>query len=101
MGWGCCGTDDLGREIGYSIPASCDHPGCDTTIHRGLAYCCGGMHGGQGHHDEKLDVWLGCGGYFCYDHLSASGNLCPSCMADYEKLCAEVLGEGPEGEPID
>src|SRR5690242_1453939 len=60
MGWGDCGTDSKGRPIGYVHEATCDHPGCEEKIDRGLAYACGGMHGtGEG----------GCEGYFCYKHL--------------------------------
>lgn len=60
MGWSHCGTDSNGREIGYSIEATCDFPGCSAQIHRGLAYACGGMHG-IGEYD--------CDRYFCYEHL--------------------------------
>lgn len=59
MGWAHCGTDSKGREIGYGIPATCDHEGCDAKIDRGLAYACGGMHGSDGG---------SCEGYFCSDH---------------------------------
>lgn len=89
MGWAHCGTDEEGREIGYGIPATCDHPGCNKEIHRGLDYCCGGMHGGQGYYDEHHKVWFGCGRYFCYDHLTALGSLCPECERDYDRLEAE------------
>ena len=58
MGWADCGTDDLGRPIGYGHTAECDHTGCSEKINRGLAYVCGTMHGGEG----------GCGLYFCDDH---------------------------------
>lgn len=58
MGWANCGTDDLGRQIGYAHDAGCDHKGCDAEIHRGLAYVCGTMHGGED----------GCGRYFCGPH---------------------------------
>lgn len=91
MGWAFCGTDDMGREIGYGVPATCDHPGCDKEIDRGLAYCCGGMHGGQGYYDEDLQTWFGCGRYFCAEHLSAfGGTLCAECVADYERIEAEI-----------
>lgn len=59
MGWANCGTDTQGRQIGYAHNATCDHPGCSTEIHRGLAYKCGPMHG-EG-------VWY-CEGYFCEKH---------------------------------
>lgn len=74
MGWGDCGFDDDGRPIGYSVSATCDEPGCDAPIDRGLSYVCGGMHGGGEH---------GCGRYFCSGHLwyvsGAGGDLCKAC----------------------
>ena len=62
MGWANCGTDGRGRRIGYAVRAKCDHRGCKEKIDRGLAYVCGGMHGGDEH---------GCGGYFCGKHRKA------------------------------
>lgn len=59
MGWGYCGVDKAGRPIGYVHQATCDHPGCDEVIDRGLGYACGGMHG----EDE-----ISCDGYFCEKH---------------------------------
>lgn len=61
MGWANCGTDSLGRNIGYAHAGTCDHPGCKKKIDRGLAYACGGMHG----EDE-----VSCEKYFCEEHLS-------------------------------
>lgn len=60
MGWGDCGTDSEGRNIGYVWEAICDHEGCETEIDRGLGYACGGMHGEDEHSCEK---------YFCGEHL--------------------------------
>lgn len=52
-----------GRDIGYGVPAMCDHPGCEAKIHRGLAHVCGGQpYGGE----------TGCGLFFCGDHLVGS-----------------------------
>lgn len=78
MGWGNCGTDDDGRPIGYNFRATCDHPGCTVKIDRGLSHVCGGMHGGGEY---------GCGRYFCSEHLyfGAPEQLCPECMAKWEK----------------
>lgn len=59
MGWGY-GHNDEGREIGYNVEAKCDKPGCDKDIDRGLGYVCGGMHDGGD---------IGCGKYFCGNHL--------------------------------
>jgi hypothetical protein len=63
MGWSL-GHDNrwgkFGRDIGYGVPAPCDHPGCGAEIDRGLSYVCG-THPYGGEH--------GCGLHFCGDHL--------------------------------
>lgn len=59
MGW-AHGINSEGREIGYGVAATCDHPKCEKEIHRGLAYCCGELDGVDGEH--------GCGLYFCGEH---------------------------------
>jgi len=74
MGWANCGVDSRGRQIGYSHPAVCDHPGCTAEIDRGLSYACGDMHG---------DTEYGCDLYFCEEHLFytevAEGRVEPLC----------------------
>jgi hypothetical protein len=62
MGWANCGEDSKGRPIGYAHRATCDHPGCEKRIDRGLSYACGDMHG----EDE-----VSCEGYFCPEHRRA------------------------------
>lgn len=62
------------RDIGYGVPAWCDHPGCNERIDRGLSYVCGGEpYGG----DE------GCGLYFCGKHRQAftdtNRRICDAC----------------------
>lgn len=94
MGWGY-GTNNEGREVGYSVEATCDQDGCEVEIDRGLGYVCGGMH------DAGFEV--GCGRYFCHNgHLVYTGvddpdtgedrspgvQLCLSCAAQWE---AEAL----------
>ena len=59
MGWADCGNDSQGRPIGYGFEATCDHPGCEAKIDRGLSYVCGNMHG--------QDDWS-CEKYFCQQH---------------------------------
>jgi hypothetical protein len=78
MGWGNCGKDSKGRDIGYAVTGVCDCPGCATTIDRGLSYACGGMHGVND---------LGCEEYFCETHLDYTveendefTRVCTSCM---------------------
>ena len=44
------------RDIGYGVPAYCDHPGCDEEIDRGMGWQC---------ESEKC----GCKKYYCATHL--------------------------------
>lgn len=60
MGWAVGYDTKWQRDIGYGIPALCDHPECGAEIHRGLDYVCGG---------EPRGGETGCGLYFCYEHL--------------------------------
>ncbi len=69
MSWSIGYDTRWARDIGYGVPAICDHPECDKKIHRGLAYVCGGEpHGG----DE------GCGLFFCGKHRH--GEFCVRCI---------------------
>jgi hypothetical protein len=89
MGWSDCGTDSQGRPIGYAWAATCDYPGCDAEIHRGLSYACGEMHGdGDGFTCER---------YFCEAHRrglapDADGRMvsvCEECEAEWRAACPE------------
>lgn len=60
MGWSIGYDDRWHRDIGYTVPAHCDHPGCNTEIDRGVSYVCGGLEPYGGDH--------GCGLYFCSAH---------------------------------
>ncbi len=77
-GWANCGTDSEGRPIGYAHEATCDHPGCEEKIDRGLAYACGSMHGSD---------WS-CEKYFCSKHLHC---VCLEKIdrEDIQQLCIE------------
>lgn len=77
MGWANCGEDTQGRPIGYAHEATCDFPGCDAKIHRGLAYACGDMHG-----DDEIS----CEKYFCEAHRR--GEVVTS-QGDHKSVCAE------------
>lgn len=79
MGYGRY-DNHAGRPCGYAVEATCDHPGCEAVIDRGLGYLCGTtetIHGGG----------PGCGGYFCETHLRWSrkmndgryASLCDAC----------------------
>ena len=71
MGWQIGFDTRWNRDIGYGVPATCDHPECGASIDRGLAYVCGGEpYGGE----------RGCGLYFCYKHLLMSARLPQLCV---------------------
>ena len=59
------------RDIGYGVPAVCEHPGCNEEINRGMGYACGG-----GFPED------GCGMYFCGKHLFP--RKCERCTEDKE-----------------
>lgn len=60
MGWAIGYDQNWDRDIGYGVPAECDHPDCKAQIDRGLSYVCGGEpYGGE----------IGCGLFFCDRHL--------------------------------
>lgn len=61
MGWSIGYDDQLQRDVGYGVPATCDHPGCGAAIDRGISHVCGG---------EPFGGENGCGLHFCGDHLS-------------------------------
>jgi hypothetical protein len=61
MGWSIGYDSNWDRDIGYGVPATCDHPGCGKEIDRGLAYLCGGPRPNYG-------APHGCGLFFCSDH---------------------------------
>lgn len=70
MGWSLGWDDNWQRDIGYGVPAYCDHPKCQKEIDHGLAYVCGGEpYGGEN----------GCGLFFCDEH--GGGSLCPRCRS--------------------
>lgn len=96
MGWAYCGKDSDGRDIGYSIAATCDHPECNKRIDRGLSYACGGMHG---------EGEVSCGKYFCEDHRAnyvhdehASESVCDSCAASL--IASGEWAENEDGEIV-
>ena len=71
MGWGLGFDDRLQRDVGYSVPAFCDHPGCSEEINRGMAYVCGNdIYGGE----------YGCGMHFCRKHLYGSRRCSQRCF---------------------
>lgn len=73
MGWSV--GEFNGRDIGYGVPAICDHPGCGVEIDRGLSYVCGNdVYGGE----------FGCGLFFCDKHRGGLRSLCDRCLMKKE-----------------
>lgn len=60
MSWAVGEID--GRDVGYGVPAECDHPECKTRIDRGMAYQC-----------ETCNL------FFCGMHRA--GNACDRCLS--------------------
>ncbi len=78
MGWEIGYDIKWHRDIGYGVPAFCDHPECTEEIDRGLSYVCGG---------EPFGGEMGCGLYFCEKHRCSGAclrncSLCERCAAD-------------------
>lgn len=85
MGWSVGYDEQWKRDIGYGVPAWCDHPGCDEVIDRGLSYVCGG---------EPYGGDKGCGLFFCERHIYCNG--APQC-----ERCVTDTGERSEEPPFD
>ena len=78
MSWSLGFDTDWNRDIGYGVPAYCDHPECNEEIDRGLGYVCGEKpYGGED----------GCGLYFCSKHQVGAHQNC--------ERCAGGVGEKP------
>ncbi len=70
MGWQVGFDPNWKRDVGYGVPALCDHPDCGEEIDRGLSYVCG---------NEPFGGETGCGLFFCYGHKHHG--LCERCTA--------------------
>lgn len=60
MSWAIGYSERHKRDIGYGVPAFCDHPGCNEEIDRGLGYKC----------EEE---GCGCEKFYCSTHLYDTG----------------------------
>lgn len=83
MSWAIGYDERWKRDIGYGVPAWCDHPDCNEEIDRGLSYVCG---------SEPYGGERGCGLYFCEEHRrpSTKGSLCERCYPRIKKpFCAK------------
>lgn len=84
MGWGMAWDSHWRRDVGYGVPALCDHPKCKKLINRGLAYVCCSQ--------EPYGGEKGCGLFFCYDHADID-HQCPRCAAGkpaYKRIKPEI-----------
>lgn len=72
MSWSIGFDNRWNRDIGYGVPAICDHPDCNEAIDRGLAFvCCKQLpYGGPN----------GCGLYFCPEHHVGQCGECERCV---------------------
>lgn len=58
MSWAIGFSKNQNRDVGYSVSAICDHPGCAVEIDRGLGYiCC-----------ENINHNATCGAFYCAEH---------------------------------
>lgn len=64
MGWSIGYDPKWKRDIGYGVPAYCDHPGCGAEIDRGLSFVCKA---------ERPYGGSGCGRYYCPEHSTGFG----------------------------
>jgi hypothetical protein len=90
MGWEIGYDDKWKRDIGYGVPAYCDHPGCNAEIDRGLAYVCG--------NEQPYGGDDGCGLFFCSEHLTyheKRGRVC-ECCADHRKTPFTAKPDHPD-----
>ena len=88
MGWSLGYDGTWQRDIGYGVPAYCDHPQCRAVIDRGLSYVCGG---------EPYGGDRGCGLYFCDAHLyigAGRPQRCSRCL--YRKRPFAAKPDHPE-----
>jgi hypothetical protein len=93
MGWSIGYDPAWNRDVGYGVPAWCDHPDCTAEIDRGVSFVCGGEPCGGGH---------GCGLFSCdrdlnyaytddgYDDLKAAAGhtlpqMCKRCIAAHQR----------------
>lgn len=80
MSWAIGYDDNWKRDIGYGVPAICDHPDCNEEIDRGLSYVCGNdVYGGED----------GCGLFFCSKHAVDGYQRCERCAEGKEPFEAK------------
>ena len=90
MGWSVGFDSGWNRDIGYGVPATCDHPGCGEEIDRGLGYVCGG---------EPYGGDTGCGLYFCDKHLWCSNKIDSTGAKRFAQHCRRCISRKPPYTP--
>lgn len=83
MSWAIGYDSNWKRDIGYGVPAICDHPGCNNEIDRGLAHVCADQ--------EPYGGERGCGLFFCSDHQHMTEK--------HDQLCIRCLRGNKPFEP--
>lgn len=87
MSWSIGYDEHWKRDIGYGVPAYCDHPGCKAEIDRGLGYVCGDdLYGGE----------RGCGLFFCADHQVGYDQTCACCAPKKRRKFFTASPDHPE-----
>jgi hypothetical protein len=87
MGYAVGYDDHWKRDVGYGVPAYCDHPGCTAEIDRGLGYICGDEIGGG----ER-----GCGLFFCTAHQVGYDQTCACCAPKKRRKFFEPSADHPQ-----
>ena len=122
MGWSLGFSEFWKRDIGYGVPAKCDHPDCKVKIDRGFSYFCGSIDGIpqwiliDETDIKKLDEIMGCGLFFCVDHkkdfeicecqkhIVCEGEECPNVEETFNvsktlSICLRCQNDLPPFEP--
>jgi len=82
MGYGHYVLPGETEPRGYEVEATCQHPGCEEKIDKGLGCLC-----------------YGCGGYFCDSHLGFSVDPLTdklkefTCFAGTRATCCDSCGQ--------
>lgn len=92
MSWAIGYDGNWKRDIGYGVPAECDHEDCNKRIDRGLAYVCG---------QEPYGGEYGCGLYFCGKHLLYSDILGTDRGSWFCEKCSFYLDQDAQEKQAD
>jgi len=82
--WSIGYDEHWNRDIGFGVPAACDHPDCTNAIDRGVEHVCGG---------EPYGGDSGCGLYFCDDHRKKKAPIAKSGSTTNRQAAIGLAGE--------